>query len=123
MILLGDGDNVRKHIDNLLLSENFTKLAMLSNGLDTAVKEIAAIATNEHDAEIIFAAGDDICMIIECDNINEFIQKLQNIFSNRTGLSMTFGKGDKIEGALIDLKRNKSLELETRKNLPATVGL
>lgn len=107
--IIGDGDDVRKHIDRLILSKKFDELRSLSLKIDSEIKELCKIIRNELNADIIYSNGDGFLAIVnEAKNLDEISKKWQNSFYDSCGISLSIGFGPTIESALIELKWAKS---------------
>lgn len=59
--------------------------------------------------ELIFSGGDDICISVDAGAYrDDFIHQLMERFSTRTGGTISFGVGESIESAYINLRRAKA---------------
>ena len=57
----------------------------------------------------MFSGGDDICITVGASAYSEgLIREFMQQFNKRTGGSMSFGVGESIEAAYINLRRAKS---------------
>jgi hypothetical protein len=109
LFVLGDGDRVQSMIDNALLGGDLGRVQTLSANLTSAMKDLAAIVQTTNGWHLVFSGGDDICITVESSAYREeFIRELMRLFNNQTGGSMSFGVGESIESAYINLRRAKA---------------
>lgn len=107
--VLGDGDKIREKIEFYLLNHNIESLSNFSQNLTIAINEIKEIAISTMSAQVILAGGDDILFYVPREKYRkELIQKLQEVFLNITGVTISFGVGKTIEAVYINLRRAKT---------------
>lgn len=107
--MLGDADKVREKIEFYLLNHNLEALSNFSQNLTIAINEIKENAVSTMDAQVIVAGGDDILFYVPGENYRkELIHKIQQVFLDLTGVSISFGIGKTIESAYINLRRAKA---------------
>lgn len=109
--VLGDGNHIRENIEFYLFNHNLESLSEFSASLTTAINELKEIATSSMDARVIFAGGDDILLSVPREKYRkEHIEELQQTFLSTTGTTISFGVGNTIEAAYINLRRAKTKE-------------
>jgi CRISPR/Cas system-associated protein Cas10 (large subunit of type III CRISPR-Cas system) len=107
--IIGDGDGIRRNIELYLLNSNFDRLSRFSASLINSIAEIANIASQTMDAKIIYAGGDDIFFTVDMNNYQEaIIKKLMAIFTESTGCTISFGVGETVKEAFINLRLAKA---------------
>ncbi len=107
--IIGDGDDVRKHIDKLMLSNDFEALSLLSDKIDSSIKTLCSDMKEVLSADIIYSNGDGFLAIVKNDiGVDDFLRKKGQQFWNLCGINLSFGIGETIEECLIDLKRSKA---------------
>jgi hypothetical protein len=107
--VLGDGDKIREKIEYYLLNHDIESLSNFSQNLTVAINEIKEVAISTMSAQIILAGGDDILFYVPREKYQiELLQKLQQVFLNITGATISFGVGKTIEAAYINLRKAKS---------------
>lgn len=107
--VLGDGDKIREKIEYYLLNHDIEALSNFSQNLTIAIIEIKECAISTMSAQIILAGGDDILFYAPHEKYqNELLQKIQQVFLNKTGVTISFGVGKTIEAAYINLRKAKS---------------
>ena len=107
--VLGDGDRIREDVEFYLLNNDLESLAKFSQNLTIAINEIKEIAISTMGAQIILAGGDDILFYVPREKYRtELIQKLQQVFYNITGATISFGVGKTIEAVYINLRLAKT---------------
>jgi minimal CRISPR polymerase domain len=110
IFVIGDGDGIRKKVESYLLSGHLESLGQFSFALTNAISEIAKLAVQNMESKIVFAGGDDICFITTSSNFHkEKIQELIEEFFRKTECSISFGVGENIEEAFLNLRRAKSM--------------
>jgi len=104
-----DGDNVGNTIDNLLNNDKVKEASLLSENIKKAILKIKLFINSIDGAEIIIAGADDILISYNSEKFEEyiFLEKLTNIFTNYTGLSMSCGVGYSISQAANNLSSVK----------------
>ncbi len=109
LYVLGDGNKVRENVEFYLLNHDLESLTIFSQNLTIAINEIKEIAISTMSANVILAGGDDILFYVPREKYRkEFIQKLQQVFHNITGATISFGVGKTIEAVYINLRRAKT---------------
>ena len=107
--VLGDGNNIRENVEFYLLNHDLVSLTNFSQNLTIAINEIKEIAISTMSARVILAGGDDILFSVPREKYRkELIQKLQQVFLNITGVTISFGVGKTIEAVYINLRRAKT---------------
>lgn len=107
--VLGDGNHIRERIESYLLSNDLESVSKFSQSLTTAITEIKELAISSMNAQVILAGGDDILLSVSREKYRkELIQKLQQAFLATTGITISFGVGNTIEAAYINLRRAKA---------------
>ncbi|MDI6794381.1 MAG: mCpol domain-containing protein [bacterium] len=107
--ILGDGDDIRRKVEEYLLSGDLRSLGTFSDALKKAIQDIADAVASTMSAEIIFVGGDDILFKTETRSYNEQqLKTLMTRFAARTGTEISFGVGPTIETAYLNLRRAKS---------------
>lgn len=106
--VIGDGNNTRDSVDELLLSYRLDELATFSAQITEAIKTLAEYAIRNMNATIIISGGDDILFYVRRENYRkEYIAKMASIYKEMTSATISFGIGETIEKALVDLRRKK----------------
>jgi hypothetical protein len=109
LYVLGDGNHIRENVELYLLNHDLESLTKFSQNLTIAINEIKEIAISTMDARVILAGGDDILFYVPRDQYRkEFIQQIQQVFHNITGVTISFGVGKTIEAVYINLRRAKT---------------
>ncbi len=109
IFVLGDGDRVRERIESHLLNGEFDALKEISQKLIDSINEMRSLAISTMDAEIIMAGGDDILFRIRKERYDKAnVQKLATSFEQSTGISFSFGIGEDLKSAYINLRRAKA---------------
>lgn len=99
-----DGDNVGNTIDNLLNNGKVKEASRLSENIKLAILQIKLFVNSIDGAEVIIAGGDDILIGFNYDNFEyKLLEKLADIFTKHTGLSISCGVGDNISQAINNL--------------------
>jgi hypothetical protein len=87
-----------------LLGGDLGQVRTLSASLTSAMKDLADTVHTTNDWHLVFSGGDDICITVESSAYREeLIRELMRLFNKRTGGSMSFGVGESIESAYINL--------------------
>lgn len=106
---LGDGNHIRENVEFYLLNHDLESLTKFSQNLTTAINELKELAISSMNAQIILAGGDDILLSVPREKYRkELIQELQQAFLAITGITISFGVGNTIEAAYINLRRAKT---------------
>jgi len=109
LFVLGDGDRVQSMIDSALFGGDLSRVQALSASLTLAMHELAEIVRRNNGWHLVFSGGDDICVTVEPWAYREdLIRALMCQFNERTGGSISFGVGESIETAYINLRRAKA---------------
>lgn len=105
---MGDGDDVRNKIELLLFSGELKALKEFSERLSEAISNIEKLSKSKLDATIILSGGDDIIFSIKKNTYakSEF-ENLSSLFFSMTGTTISFGIGNTIELAYLNLRRAK----------------
>jgi hypothetical protein len=107
--VLGDGNHIRENVEFYLLNHDLESLSKFSQSLTTAINELKELAISSMNAQVILAGGDDILLSVPRENYRkELIQKLQQAFLTTTGITISFGVGNTVEAAYINLRRAKT---------------
>lgn len=107
--VLGDGNHIRERIESYLLNNDLESVSKFSQSLTTAITKIKELAISSMNAQVILAGGDDILLSVPREKYQkELIQKLQQAFLSTTGITISFGVGNTIEAAYINLRRAKA---------------
>lgn len=109
VFIIGDGDDVRKHIDRLMLSHRFDELSELSDKIDSCIKNICAEISENFSAKIIYSNGDGFLARARANRrISSFLKLQADKFNANCGISLSVGMGSSIEECLIELKKSKA---------------
>ncbi len=107
--VLGDGNHIRERVEFYLLNHELESLSNFSQSITTAINEIKELAISTMNAQVILAGGDDILLSVPREKYRkELIQKLQQAFFTTTGITISFGVGNTVEAAYINLRRAKT---------------
>lgn len=107
---MGDGDDIREHIEFYLLNSDLNALTNFSKNLTKAITVIMEFAVSRMDAEVIYAGGDEIFFRIDKDRYNRtFIEEMISIFQKITSNTISFGVGESVEAAFLNMRRAKAL--------------
>jgi len=107
--IIGDGDNIRDRIEFYLLNSDFNKVTQFSKNLIECIDIIKEIAIRRMNAEIIYAGGDDVLFRIDKNHYQRsHLEEIMNIFRKNTGNTISFGVGENIEVAFLNLRRAKA---------------
>jgi len=110
--VLGDGNKIRERVEYYLLRNDLENLANVSKGISDAIQAIKSFSVSLMNAEVIMAGGDDILFRVEYTKYkNEHILQLSEIFQKTSGCSISFGTGESIEEAYINLRKSKSSKI------------
>lgn len=111
--VLGDGDRIRERIEKHLLNNELELCTKLSHDLIKAINTIKNVAISRMRADIIIAGGDDIILRVEAKRYQkEHIYELRSIFNEISGSSISFGIGNSVTDAYVNLRRAKSSSTE-----------
>lgn len=111
--VLGDGDKIRDRIEYSLLRNELEDLANVSKGISDAIQALKSFSVSLMDAEVIMAGGDDLLFRVEYKKYKyEHIQQLSEIFQKLSGCSISFGIGESVEEAYINLRKSKSSKVK-----------
>jgi hypothetical protein len=109
LYLIGDGDNIRNRIEFYLLNGHLKKLTHFSESLTEAIGILRASAISEMGAEIVYAGGDDIFFHVDKNRYERpILEEMSNTFFRITGSTISFGVGESIEAAFLNLTRAKA---------------
>ncbi|MBE9116899.1 hypothetical protein IQ249_13410 [Lusitaniella coriacea LEGE 07157] len=99
-----DGDNIGISIENLLNNGKIKEASRLSESIKFAIFKIESFIHLSEGANIIISGGDDILIKYDSEQYNhQFLEKITQIFSGYTGLSMSCGVGKNISQAINNL--------------------
>ncbi len=106
--VLGDGDKIRERVEYHLFNHDTENLKKFSQSLTEAINEIKVIAISTMDAQVIIAGGDDILFYVSSEKYQRaIIQRLRETFYDIAGITISFGVGNTIEAAYINVRRAK----------------
>jgi hypothetical protein len=106
--ILGDGDQVRSKVEYYLFTYQLEDLTSFSQHLIQAVEEVKTLAIVTMKAQVIMAGGDDILLCVHKeDYLVSHIQKLSEVFFDTSGVTISFGVGNTIETAYLNLRKAK----------------
>ena len=109
LYVLGDADQVRRRIESLLLSNRLEVLKALSSSLTSAIQNLALEAQRSMKAEVVLCGGDETLFLVEPMSFSEkLIRSLMDEFFHATGVTISFGVGETIEKAYLNLARAKA---------------
>jgi len=109
VFIFGDGDDIRHKVENYLFSADIASLSSFSQKLTATLNNIRKMLIEKFDAEIIVAGGDDIIFALEQENYKEqVIVKVQDYFNKQLGCTISFGIGENIENAYLNLLKAKA---------------
>ena len=84
-------------------------MTKLSQAITDAIRQIEIIALKTSKAKIIMAGGDDIFLVVEQENYQQdLVRRLGEKFLEICGCTMSFGIGNTVEDAYLNLRRSKS---------------
>jgi hypothetical protein len=116
--ILGDGNNIRDRVDHLLLNDDLEALKNVSQCIINAINAMKDYAVSKMDAEIIIAGGDDIFFRMKRSDYRKTdVNILASIFQDMTGCTFSFGIGETVEDAFVDLRRAKASSSFTKKTI------
>jgi CRISPR/Cas system-associated protein Cas10 (large subunit of type III CRISPR-Cas system) len=99
-----DGDNIGPTVEILLMENKISEATTFSENINIAILEIGELLKSADDIKIIILGGDDV--LIEFDPIRynlSFLEKLRDIFKEKTGNSMSCGIGKDISQSIWNL--------------------
>jgi hypothetical protein len=106
---MGDGNKIRERIENHLLNGELESLEILSQKLIDAIDKTKLLAISIMGAKVIMAGGDDLLLLVEYTKYHrELVQQLSDLFERESGASISFGVGQTLESAYLNLRRAKS---------------
>ena len=109
LYLIGDGDDIRHRIELYLLNNDLNALTCFSQNLLNALDTLKESVISTMDAEIIYAGGDDIFFrVLKSRYQKSVIEKMLDNFLQMTGSTFSFGVGENIEDAFLNLRRAKA---------------
>ncbi len=107
--IMGDGDKIRESIESCLFSNDLEGAKKLSLDLTTGVARLKEKIEIEVDGNVVIAGGDDILFTMRLDKFDiNFIKELYALFHYTTGKTISFGIGNDIEHAYLNLRRAKA---------------
>ena len=107
--LIGDGDDIRNRMEFYLLNSDFNAVSHFSKNLVDSIDIIKEIAMSKMNAKIIYAAGDDILFRVDKNDYQRtHLEYITDIFLKNTGSTISFGVGENIEAAFLNLRRAKA---------------
>ena len=109
LYLIGDGDDVRDRVEFYLLNSDLNALTHFSRNLVKAIDVVKEFAVSKMDAEVVYAAGDDVFFCVDKDRYQRtHLEDMMNIFLKIMGSTISFGVGESIEAAFLNLRRAKA---------------
>lgn len=107
--VLGDGDKIRDKVEYYLFNQDLEALTNFSQSLTNAISTVKELAISTMNARVIIAGGDDILLLVPREKYRkELIQRLQEVFYNATGVTISFGIGKTIDTVFINLRKAKT---------------
>ena len=107
--VLGDGDKIREIVEYHLFNHDLEALTKFSLSLTNAINSLKDLATSTMNARVIIAGGDDILLLVPLEKYRkELVQRLQEVFYNATGVTISFGIGRTVETVYINLRKAKT---------------
>ena len=109
LFLIGDGDNIRHTVESYLFRHQFEELNKFSEVLSKAILNIKEMIIADMEAKVILAGGDDILFTIHKGTYDkEQVINIMKYFQSHTGCTMSFGVGENIESAYLNLMKAKA---------------
>lgn len=102
-----DGDDVGARIELHLLGEQVDAAAAVSRAVVLAVGNVADQLRSWFDAQIVFAAGDEILAVTARSPSAQEVDALRSRFHDETGLTISCGVGATAEAAARQLRLAK----------------
>jgi hypothetical protein len=107
--ILGDADRVRERIERHLLAGDFASVTNLSASLTAGINNLAQAIGERLQADTIMAGGDDVLFRINPDAYSgEVLKEISKRFHSETGCTISFGVGNDIAVAYLNLRRAKA---------------
>lgn len=111
-----DGDNVGNTIENLLNRNRVAEATHLSESIKLSIFQIELFVRSIEHVEIVIAGGDDLLIRYDSEKCQfELLERISNLFTIQTGLSMSYGVGDDISQAINNLAKVKRRNKEATK--------
>lgn len=109
LFIMGDADHVREQVERRLLGGTLSDLTDFSSGLTSALLLLVSSAEAELGAETIMAGGDNVLFRVRWNNYSRrTLDALGSIFHEKTGCTISFGVGEDIANAYVNLRRAKA---------------
>ena len=103
-----DGDDIGPTVEILLLEGRIIEAQAFSNSIKEALQEIEVYLRSFDWLNIIIIGGDDILLEVNTQSISqEFLEKIRQIFKDKTGNSISCGVGDNLTEAIFNLRLAK----------------
>ncbi len=110
LYIIGDGDNIRNRVEFYLLNGNLTDLTHYSQNLLKAIEDLQCFARSKMGADIIYAGGDDLLFRLnKKDYERKHLQEALEKFQALSGSTISFGVGESVEEAFLNLRRAKAM--------------
>src|SRR6266540_1489873 len=107
---LGEGDKICDRVEYYLFNEELEGLSKFSRSLVEAVNTLSSMAVATMNAKVVMAGGDDVLFLIAEDRYKkELLLELLEIFKSSTGSNFSFGVGNTITNAYLNVRKAKSL--------------
>lgn len=104
-----DGDDVGRHLEYLMLTNNTEELVVFSHGYEQAMQWLSNKFTDLFRATIIFSGGDNILLIIDESNLEfEILSKIKIDFTAISNKTLSIGLGHSARQAYFALKLAKT---------------
>lgn len=110
IFILGDADRVREQIERQLLGGNLAGVAKLSAKLAAGIVNLVRAAEESLEAETIMSGGDDVLFRVSSDAYSlEALKEISRHFRSETGCTISFGVGNEVALAYLNLRRAKAV--------------
>ena len=109
LYILGDADRVRDQIERQLLAGNLEGVAELSANLSAGLVNLVRAVEASLDAETIMAGGDDVIFRVRAEAYStKILEAVSAQFLAEAGCTISFGVGDEVTLAYLNLRRAKA---------------
>lgn len=109
LFVIADGDNIRYKIESYIFENQLEELTAFSNSLIEAVDGIKEIVVHQMGATLIMAGGDDFCFVWDKNEYDKKqLKQIMEYFQAHTGCTISFGVGENIEAAYLNLMKAKA---------------
>ena len=109
IFVLGDADHVREKIERALLACDLEEVSRFSNQLKISVQTLVRAMEDRLQAFTVMCGGDDVLFLVDRKfYIRAIVSDLATVFCQDSGCTMSFGVGDTIERAYVNLRRAKA---------------